>query len=137
MVGIALLGLTSPNTASFEGMSNVFPAHYTKGCCNFAGHAFETLPELPVWTRSFAALRPEDVFVGGMGDFPKDWQVLRGTVERLEREGFTWTAVVRCGDQAITALVDRHMVLNRELVSGSSVTVGFAGEHLHHMPEVD
>jgi molybdate/tungstate transport system ATP-binding protein len=127
----------TPFTASFVGMSNVFPASYERGCCTFAGHTFEALPELPVWTRGFAALRPEDVFVGSAVDFPGDWHVLKGTVERLEREGFTWTAVVRCGDQTVTALVDRHMVLNRGLDSGSEVTVGFAGEHLHHMPEAD
>ena len=127
----------TPFTASFVGMTNVFPARYGQGCCTFAGHAFEGLPELPVWGQGFAALRPEDVFVGNTEDFPKDWQVLRGTVERLEREGFTWTAVVRCGDQTVTALVDRHMVLSRGLDNGSAVTVGFAGEHLHHMPEAD
>lgn len=127
----------TPFTASFVGMTNVFPARYAQGCCTFAGHAFEGLPELPVWTQGFAALRPEDVFVGSAEDFPEDWHVLKGTVERLEREGFTWTAVVRCGDQTVTALVDRHMVLSRGLDSGSKVTVGFAGEHLHHMPETD
>jgi molybdate/tungstate transport system ATP-binding protein len=124
----------TPFTAAFVGMTNVFPAHYAKGCCTFAGHAFEGLPELPARTAGFAALRPEDAFVGSVEDFPRDWHILRGTVERLEREGFTWTAVIRCGDQTMTALVDRHMVLSRGLDSGSPVTVGFAGEHLHHMP---
>ena len=125
----------TPFTASFVGMTNVFPAVYGKEGCTFAGHTFDGLPGLPEWPRGFAALRPEDVFVGSSEDFPGDWHILRGTVERLEREGFTWTAVVRCGDQAVTALVDRHMVLSRGLESGSAVTVGFAGEHLHHMPE--
>lgn len=127
----------TPFTASFVGMTNVFPARYAKGSCTFAGHTFEGLPGLPDRATGFAALRPEDVFVGSPEDFPEDWHIMRGTVERVEREGFTWTAVVRCGDQTLTALVDRHMVLNRGLDSGSAVTLGFAWEHLHHMPDHD
>lgn len=125
----------TPFTASFVGMTNVFPARYADGLCTFADHAFSGLPGLPAWRAGFAALRPEDVIVGAENDFPSGWQVMRGSVERLEREGFTWTAAVRCGDRTVTAVVDRHMVLNRGLEAGSAVAVGFAGEHLHHMPE--
>jgi molybdate/tungstate transport system ATP-binding protein len=125
----------TPFTASFVGMTNVFPASYERGCCTFAEHTFDGLPELPRWRRGFAALRPEDVIVGAACDFPSGWQVMEGSVERLEREGFVWTAAVRCGDRTMTAVIDRHMVLNRGLGAGSAVTVGFAGEHLHHMPE--
>lgn len=124
----------TPFAAAFVGMTNVFPATYADGLCAFAGRTFEGLPSIPHWKTGFAALRPEDVFVGCEADFPADWRTLRGTVERLEREGFTWIAAVRCGGQTLTALVDRHMVLNRGLDAGAEVTVGFAGEHLHHMP---
>lgn len=126
---------TTPFVASFVGMTNVFPASYAPGCCSFAGHSFEGLSDLPDWQTGFAALRPEDVIVGTAGDFPSGWHVMNGSVERLEREGFTWTAAVRCGDRMLTALIDRHMVLNRGLDAGSPVAVGFSGEHLHHMPE--
>ena len=73
--------------------------------------------------------------VGATGDFPAGWQVMTGEVERLEREGFTWTATVRCGGQTVVAVVDRHMVLNRGLTTGSPVSLGFSGKHLHHMPD--
>ncbi|MGE4193020.1 MAG: ABC transporter ATP-binding protein [Pseudodesulfovibrio sp.] len=124
----------TPFAAAFVGMTNVFPATYANGLCAFAGRTFDGLPEVPRREAGFAALRPEDAFVGCKADFPEGWQTLDGTVERLEREGFTWTAAVRCGDQMLTALVDRHMVLSRGLDAGAEVTVGFAGEHLHHMP---
>ncbi|MBG0789830.1 MAG: ABC transporter ATP-binding protein [Desulfovibrionaceae bacterium] len=125
----------TPFTASFVGMTNVFPARYDNGSCAFAGHSFDGLPGLPEWRAGFAALRPEDVIVGTAADFPAEWHIMEGTVERLEREGFTWTATVRCSGQSLTAMVDRHMVLNRGLGIDSPVTVGFAGEHLHHMPK--
>lgn len=125
----------TPFTASFVGMTNVFPATYEPGRCSFASCSFEGLPGLPGWQTGFAALRPEDVIVGATNDFPSDWHVMEGSVERLEREGFTWIATVRCGNRPLTAIVDRHMVLNRGLDAGSPVAVGFAGEHLHHMPE--
>lgn len=124
----------SPFVASFVGMSNVFPATYANGCCTFAGENFTGLEELPEWQTGFAALRPEDAVVGSGSDFPSGWCILNGQVERLEREGFTWTATVRCGCEQITAMVDRHLVLNRRLENGSPVAVGFAREHLHHMP---
>lgn len=124
----------TPFVASFVGMTNVFPASYATSCCSFAGHTFKGLPDLPDWREGFAALRPEDVIVGTANDFPNDWHVMEGSVERLEREGFIWTAAVWCGNQMLTAIVDRHMVLNRGLGNGSPVAVGFAGEHLHHMP---
>ncbi|MCJ2165031.1 MULTISPECIES: ABC transporter ATP-binding protein [unclassified Pseudodesulfovibrio] len=125
----------TPFVASFVGMTNVFPANYCNGACCFAGTSLTGLPGLPEWEHGFAALRPEDAVVGTATDFPDDWYILRGTVERLEREGFTWTAIVKCGDRTITAMVDRHLVLNRGLGNGSQVAVGFSGRHLHHMPE--
>jgi len=123
----------TPFVASFVGMSNVFPAHYRKGRCTFANTAFHDLKNLPDYDVGYAALRPEDVIVGTPSDFPDDWCTLNGAVERLEREGFTWTASVVCGGEYFTAMIDRHMVLNRGLGIGSEVTVGFAKEHLHHM----
>ncbi len=120
----------TPFVASFVGMSNVLPVEYARKAC-----ALSALPSLPNWGTGYAAIRPEDVVVGMRTDFPTDWCVLEGTVERLEREGFTWTATVQCGEEILTAIVDRHMVLNRNLESGSSVAVGFDAKHLHHMPE--
>ncbi len=125
----------SPFVAAFVGMTNVCPALYKDGSCSFAGKRFAGLPGLPDWETGFAALRPEDVFLGTPNDFPNDWHILEGTVERLQREGFIWTAAVQCGDQLLTATIDRHMVLNRGLAGGSAVTLGFSGEHLHHMPK--
>ncbi|BCS87815.1 ABC transporter ATP-binding protein [Pseudodesulfovibrio sediminis] len=125
----------TPFVASFVGMTNVFPASYSADTNTFAGHTITGLPNLPGWRKGFVALRPEDAVVGSRDDFPKEWHVLNGTVERMEREGFTWTATVQCGDELLTAVVDRHMVLNRGIATGVEVVVGFAGEHLHHMPE--
>jgi len=126
----------TPFVADFVGMSNVFPASYTARSCSFANTKLDNLPELPNWSKGHAAIRPEDVVVGTQKDFPSDWCILEGTVERLEREGFTWTAIVQCGEELFTAMVDRHMVLNRRLESGSQVAVGFNAKHLHHMPNV-
>jgi len=124
----------TPFVASFVGMTNVFPATYQPDGCSFAGHSVTGLDALPAWKTGYVALRPEDAVVGTMADFPDDWHVISGTVERFEREGFTWTATIQCGDVLVTAIVDRHMVLNRGLSTGSEVAVGFAGKHLHHMP---
>jgi len=126
----------SPFVASFVGMTNICPARYDTTGCTFAGRTFTGLSGLPPWSAGFAALRPEDVVVGNTTDFPDDWLTLEGTVERLEREGFTWTAAVQCGDQCLFAQIDRHMVLNRGLAEGSPVALGFSGKHLHHMPEI-
>ena len=125
----------SPMVAAFVGMTNILPASYAGKSCSFCSTTFEGLPDLPGWGTGFAALRPEDAIVGTEGEFPDDWCVLKGTVERVEREGFTWTATVACGGQTLTAMVDRHMVLGRTLDTGSQVTVGFDRAHLHHMPE--
>lgn len=127
----------TPMVAAFVGMTNILPARYVNGSCSFAGAAFSGLPDLPPWETGYAALRPEDVVVGANGNFPENWCVLQGTVERVEREGFTWVASVTCGEQRMTAMVDRHMVLGRTLTAGSQVSLGFAREHLHHMPEAN
>ncbi|QGY40655.1 ATP-binding cassette domain-containing protein [Pseudodesulfovibrio cashew] len=125
----------TPFVASFVGMTNVFPAIYAGDGCTFAATRFERLPALPDWDAGYAALRPEDIIVGAEADFPSGWCVLQGEVERLEREGFTWTATIVSGGEHFTAMVDRHMVLNRGLETGSRVALGFARHHLHHMPE--
>jgi molybdate/tungstate transport system ATP-binding protein len=125
----------TPFVASFVGMTNVFPATYQNGLCSFVGSIFDELPNLPEWDSGYAAIRPEDAIIGSPTDFPKGWYTLNGSVERLEREGFTWTASVLCSGSCLTAMVDRHMVLNRGIEIGSKVTVGFAKEHLHHMPQ--
>ena len=127
----------TPFVAAFTGMTNVFPATCDGRTCRFAGAGFDGLPRLPKWEKGYAAIRPEDVFVGSRADFPAQWCVLDGTVERLEREGFAWTAVVRCGGERFTTMVDRHMALNRKLQSGVEVAVGFDADHLHHMPAPD
>jgi len=123
----------TPFVASFVGMTNVFPATYCDHGCSFAKADFKDLEEVPAWAKGFAALRPEDVIVGAASDFPSDWCILSGTVERLERVGFTWSATVLCGGEYFTAMVDRHMVLGRGIEIGSEVTMGFSRGHLHHM----
>ncbi|MDD3311861.1 ABC transporter ATP-binding protein [Pseudodesulfovibrio sp.] len=125
----------TPFVAAFTGMTNILPATYEGAGCAFAGCRFDGLPDLPHWARGYAAVRPEDVIVGAESDFPADWCVLRGRVERLEREGFTWTASVLCAGEPITATVDHHLVLGGRLAPGTEVTLGFARAHLHHMPE--
>jgi len=127
----------TPFVAAFTGMTNVFPATCDGRTYRFARAGFDGLAELPGWRSGYAAIRPEDVFVGSRADFPAGWCVLDGTVERVEREGFTWTAVVRSGGERFITMVDRHMVLNRGLESGAPVAVGFDAAHIHHMPEQD
>lgn len=126
---------TTPFVADFVGMANVFPAVYGNNSCTFAGQTVEGLSELPDWQHGYAALRPEDVAVARKNDFPPDWCVFNGRVERVERAGFTWTAKIRCGEETFLALVDQRLVMDSGLAPDSPVAVGFPREFLHHMPD--
>lgn len=123
----------TPFVAEFVGMTNVLPATFGNGCCSFAGHEVP-LTVMPDWREGFAALRPEDVAVACGNDFPGDWCVFKGVVGRLEREGFSWTARVECGGEAVTATVNQQLALDGGFGEGAQVFLGFAKSHLHVMP---
>ncbi len=123
----------TPFVAEFVGMTNVLPATFDKGACAFAGHQV-VLDTIPEWRCGFAALRPEDISVSLANDFPEDWCVIKGVVNRVDREGFSWLAQVDCGGQMVMATVNQLLALDGGFGEGSIVFLGFARSHLHLMP---
>lgn len=126
----------TPFVARFVGMTNVFPAFYRDSTCRFCGQSVP-LDSAPGWQEGHAALRPEDVSVLGKEKPPRDWCVLQGRLERIDREGFTWMANVRCGEETVTATLDRRLAMSADLSGRPEVCLGFAPAHLHHLPRMD
>lgn len=122
----------TPATARFVGMANVLPATFEQGCCRFAGNTVD-LDVRPDWPEGYVAFRPEDILVRHQCDFPDDWCSLPGRILRVDREGFHWTASIRCNDQTVTASVDQLLALNHADSNGE-VHLGLPRARLHLMP---
>ena len=125
----------TPFTARFVGMANVLPATFENGQCRFAGHVV-SLDGQPGWHRGYVAFRPEDILVRREAGFPDNWCSLPGRIIRVDREGFHWTASIRCHDQTVTASVDQLLALSHADNNGE-VHLGLPRAHLHLMPPED
>nr|WP_321255582.1 ABC transporter ATP-binding protein [uncultured Pseudodesulfovibrio sp.] len=122
----------TPFVAEFVGMANVLPACFHNGQCSFAGHTV-LLDKKPDWNEGYVAFRPEDILVSQTNRFPEDWCTLRGSLTRIDRIGFHWTAQIQCDDQIVTAAVDQLTALEHS-TNNNAVHLGIAKPHLHFMP---
>ncbi|MGE4299149.1 MAG: ABC transporter ATP-binding protein [Desulfovibrionaceae bacterium] len=141
----------TPFIADFVGMKNIFPATVADGQCCFAGiattvgHMTDTTSGRPMadgggmdggasdryGMTGHAALRPEDVLISRNGAFGGGWVSVTGTVGAISRQGFSWTATVRCDDATFTARLEHRQALDPAIAEGAPVTLGFDPAAVH------
>ncbi|GAB6113278.1 ABC transporter ATP-binding protein [Desulfomicrobium salsuginis] len=118
--------------ASFVGMRNIFPLD-VDGVCRLGGET--SFAVCGAGFTGSVALRPEDVFVSPGGTFPADWVSLQGSLAAVRHEGFSWFAEVSCGQARFTAALDRQFLADGPPELGAPVSLGFAPDRLHVIPE--
>lgn len=124
----------TPFIAEFVGMKNTVPACYSHGLCSAGAVSFSLTESYgsPSST-GYMALRPEDMHLSAVNDFPAHWVVLTGEIVSVSRSGFSWFAEVSCGSLTVTAHLEQRQALNGMGKAGVAVTLGFDPAVVHHI----